>query len=92
MNDFEIVLLQLVAKGNGKWSWYDIGNRLPGPYLEKSSEMMTNLKHLAEMGYVLHETKPGEARDRWKLLSKGRCYLESRIDLKSERFDVGTDD
>lgn len=71
MTDFEIILLRLVAKGKGQWSWYEIGNRLPGPYLNQASEMMDILKQLADLGYINHHTEVGEARDRWELSDKG---------------------
>ncbi|MBE2193648.1 MAG: hypothetical protein IAE83_05695 [Anaerolinea sp.] len=81
MTDFEIALLKLVARGEGQWSWYEIGMRLPGPYLSKSKDMMITLKRLAEMGYVIHETKAGEARDRWELSPKGQSFLDSLSDM-----------
>ena len=78
MDDFEMVLLQLVAKGNGKWSWYEIGNRLPGPYLDKSPEMYKVLEKLAGEGFiVLRSAKP---LDKWELTSKGKEVLETLSD------------
>jgi PadR family transcriptional regulator PadR len=81
MMDFQIALLKLVAKGNGQWSWYEIGNRLPGPYLDKSAEMFDSLKHLVDEGYLVHHTEEGQAGDRWELSAKGKDILDKRLDL-----------
>ncbi len=75
MNDFEIVLLQLVAKGDGKWSWYEIGNRLPGPFLQRTPEMYKILEKLASEGLVT--LRPAKPLDKWELTSKGRETLEA---------------
>ncbi len=77
MTGFELVLLELVAKGNGEWSWYEIGKRLPGPYLDQAPEMMQTLNHLVEEGYLLHHTKAGQARDRWELSATGRKMTDN---------------
>jgi DNA-binding PadR family transcriptional regulator len=78
MDDFEILLLRLVAKGDGKWSWYEIGNRLPGDHLHRAPEMYTVLEKLAKEGFiVLHPAKP---LDKWELTLKGREVLEALSD------------
>jgi len=81
MTDFQSVLLKLVAKGNGQWSWYEIGNRLPGPFLDKSAEMFDTLKHLVDEGYLVHHTEAGQARDKWELSSMGKEVLDKLLDL-----------
>jgi hypothetical protein len=81
MTDFQIVLLKLIAKGNGQWSWYEIASRLPGSFLDKSVEMIHTLKHLADKGYAIHHTEEGQARDRWELSSMGKDLLDKSLDL-----------
>jgi PadR family transcriptional regulator PadR len=76
MTDFEIVLLQMVARGNGQWSWHTIANRMPVEFIPQAPEMMATLQRLLTMGYVTRQVIGDGPMDRWELTPAGRQVLD----------------
>ena len=64
LTQLEFVLLQLVAKGDGKWSWYEIAQALSRLDVPREPDMMQVLKKLAAEGLLNREIQPGSPRDR----------------------------
>lgn len=72
LTQLEFVLLQLVAKGEGKWSWYEIAQALSRLDVPREPDMMQVLKKLAAEGFLNREVQPGSPRDRWELTLSGQ--------------------
>ncbi|MGL5058665.1 MAG: type II toxin-antitoxin system HicB family antitoxin [Microcoleus sp.] len=75
LTQLELVLLELVAKGQGKWSWYELANALSRRDVPRKPDMMVVLKKLAADGFVRRFTETNSPRDRWELTSEGSILL-----------------
>ncbi|WP_254566911.1 helix-turn-helix transcriptional regulator [Oscillatoria sp. HE19RPO] len=75
LTQLELILLQLVAKGEGKWSWYEIAQALSRLDVPREPDMMEVLKKLAAEGFLTREVQPGSPRDRWELTQAGKKRL-----------------
>lgn len=73
----ELVLIQLVAKGNGNWSWYEIASHLSRLDVPREPDMMVVLKKLAAEGLLKRYVQTGSPRDRWELTSTGVLVVEA---------------
>ena len=83
LTQLELVLLQLVEKGKGKWSWYELANALSRRDVTREPDMMTVLKNLCQRGLVKRYVEKESPRDRWELTSKGEVLLNiDNINLK----------
>lgn len=76
LTQLELMLLQLIEKGKGQWSWYEIANALSRQDVPREPDMMTVLKNLARQGFVKRYIEPGSPRDRWELTSEGELLLQ----------------
>jgi PadR family transcriptional regulator PadR len=76
LTELELVLLQLIKKGQGKWSWYELANALSRRDVPREPDMMTVLKHLLDQGLVKRYIESGSPRDQWELTSDGEKMLE----------------
>jgi len=86
LTQLELVLLELVAKGQGKWSWYELANALSRRDVPREPDMMVVLKKLAAEGLVKRYVETNSPRDRWELTPEGsmvlanpKAYSQSRI-------------
>ena len=86
LTQLELVLLELVAKGQGKWSWYELANALSRRDVPREPDMMVVLKKLAVDGLVKRYVETNSPRDRWELTPEGsmvlanpKAYSQSRI-------------
>lgn len=86
LTQLELVLLELVAKGQGKWSWYELANALSRRDVPREPDMMVVLKKLAADGLVQRYVATNSPRDRWELTPEGsmvlanpKAYSQSRI-------------
>ena len=77
LTQLELVLLQLVEKGKGKWSWYELANALSRRDVTREPDMMTVLKNLSQRGLVKRYVEKESPRDRWELTSKGEALLKN---------------
>jgi PadR family transcriptional regulator PadR len=75
LTQLELVLLELVAKGQGKWSWYELANALSRRDVPREPDMMVVLKKLAADGLVKRYIETGSPRDRWELTPEGSMVL-----------------
>lgn len=75
LTQLELILLQLVAKGEGIWSWYEIAQALSRLDVPREPDMMEVLKKLAAEGFLTREVQPGSPRDRWELTQAGKKRL-----------------
>lgn len=75
LTQLELVILELVAKGQGKWSWYELANALSRRDVPRSPDMMVVLKKLAADGLVKRYIETGSPRDRWELTAEGSIFL-----------------
>ncbi|WP_026731181.1 hypothetical protein [Fischerella sp. PCC 9605] len=75
LTQLELVLLELVAKGEGNWSWYEIASSLSHIDVPREPDMMVVLKNLAAEGLLKRYVEPGSPRDRWELTSAGNKIL-----------------
>lgn len=65
LNKIELVLLELVAKGAGNWSWDEIGQALSSRDVERETDMMVAIiKKLAVDGLLKRYVEPGNPRYR----------------------------
>ncbi|HLP88288.1 MAG TPA: hypothetical protein VK184_06815 [Nostocaceae cyanobacterium] len=69
------MLLKLVAKGEGKWSWYEIANSLSRLDVPREPDMMVILKDMQSKGWLQRYIQPGSPRDRWELTPDGNKIL-----------------
>jgi PadR family transcriptional regulator PadR len=76
LTQLELVLLQLVEKGKGEWSWYELANALSCRDVPREPDMMTVLKNLCQLGLVKRYVEKESPRDRWELTSKGEVLLK----------------
>jgi PadR family transcriptional regulator PadR len=76
LTQLELVLLQLIERGKGQWSWYELANALSRRDVPREPDMMTVLKNLAERGLVERYVEKESPRDHWKLTSKGEFLLK----------------
>lgn len=76
LTQLEFVLLQLVAKGEGQWSWYEIAQALSRLDVPREPDMMQVLKKLATEGFLNREVQPGSPRDRWELTEAGKSKIQ----------------
>ncbi len=63
VTQLELVLLELVAKGEGNWSWYEIANHLSRLDVSREPDMMVVLKNLATKGLLTRYVQPGSPRE-----------------------------
>ena len=85
LTQLELVLLELVAKGQGKWSWYELANALFSRYLPREPDMMVVLKKLAVDGLVKRDIETNSPRDRWELTPVGSMVLtDAKADTQSK--------
>ncbi|MFB2772213.1 hypothetical protein ACE1AT_23435 [Pelatocladus sp. BLCC-F211] len=75
LTQLELVLLKLVAKGEGNWSWYEIASSLSRLDVPREPDMMIVLKNLAAEGLLRRYVEQGSPRDRWELTSAGNKIL-----------------
>ncbi|MEG4024584.1 hypothetical protein [Microcoleus sp. S13C4] len=75
LTQLELVLLELVAKGQGKWSWYELANALSRRDVPREPDMMVVLKKLAADGLVQRYVETNSPRDRWELTPEGSMVL-----------------
>ncbi|WP_413174420.1 hypothetical protein [Anabaena azotica] len=75
LTQLELVLLQLVSKGKGGWSWYEIANSLSRLDVPREPDMMTVLKDMKSKGLVERYIQPGSPGDRWELTPAGSEIL-----------------
>ncbi|MCW6049144.1 hypothetical protein K4039_03370 [Lyngbya sp. CCAP 1446/10] len=75
LTQLELVLLELVAKGQGKWSWYELANALSRRDVPREPDMMVVLKKLSADGLVKRYVETGSPRDRWELTAQGSILL-----------------
>ena len=71
----ELVMLELVTKGQGKWSWYELANALSRRDVPREPDMMVVLKKLAADGLVQRYIETGSPRDRWELTTERTIFL-----------------
>lgn len=77
LTQLELVLLQLIEKGQGQWSWYELANALSRRDVPREPDMMTVLKNLIQQDLVKRYVESGSPRDRWELTLKGEFLLKS---------------
>ena len=75
LTQLELVLLELVAKGQGKWSWYELANALSRRDVPREPDMMVVLKKLAADGLVKRYVETNSPRDTWELTPEGSMVL-----------------
>lgn len=75
LTQLEIVLLELVDKGQGKSSWYELANALSRRDVPREPDMMVVLKKLANKGLLQRYVESGSPRDRWELTPEGKNLL-----------------
>jgi DNA-binding PadR family transcriptional regulator len=76
LTQLELTLLQLVAKGEGEWSWYEIAQALSRLDVPREPDMMQVLKKLVAEGFLNREVQPGSPRDRWELTEAGKTKIQ----------------
>ncbi|RCJ28649.1 hypothetical protein A6770_23105 [Nostoc minutum NIES-26] len=87
LTQLELVLLKLVAKGQGNWSWYELANSLSRLDIPREPDMMVVLKDLAAKDLLERHIQPGSPRDRWELTPAGtKILIESQyyLDMTSQ--------
>ena len=82
LTQLELVLLQLIEKGKGQWSWYELANALSRRDVPREPDMMTVLKDLAQRELVKRYVEKESPRDRWELTSKGEFLLNQKLTYK----------
>lgn len=82
LTQLELVLLELVAKGEGNWSWYELANALSRRDVPREPDMMEVLKKLAAEGLLKRYVKTGSPRDRWELTLRGMIRKSQQDDKK----------
>ncbi|MBD2386551.1 hypothetical protein [Cylindrospermum sp. FACHB-282] len=75
LTQLELVLIKLVAKGQGNWSWYELANSLSRLDVPREPDMMVVLKDLVAKGLLERHIQPGSPRDRWELTPAGTKIL-----------------
>ncbi|MEG4325796.1 hypothetical protein [Microcoleus sp. herbarium5] len=75
LSQLELVLLELVAKGQVKWSLYELANALSRRDVPREPDMMVVLKKLAADSLVQRYIETGSPRDRWELTTEGTILL-----------------
>ncbi|MDF2388141.1 hypothetical protein JMG10_42355 [Nostoc ellipsosporum NOK] len=82
LTQLELVLLKLVAQGQGNWSWYELANSLSRLDVPREPDMMVVLKDMVAKGLVERHIQPGSPRDRWELTPTGtKILMESQYHL-----------
>ena len=71
LTQLELVLLQLIQKGQGKWSWYELANALSRCDVPREPDMMEVLKKSEKEGLILREVKENSPRDAYSLTDEG---------------------
>jgi predicted ArsR family transcriptional regulator len=87
VTQLEFILLELVAKGEGKWSWYELANALSRRDVPREPDMMVVLKQLAADGLLIRHMEAGSPRDRWELTAEGNAIL---IEQTNEKIKLAT--
>ncbi|AFW94873.1 MULTISPECIES: hypothetical protein [Nostocales] len=77
LTQLEFILLKLVEKGKGQWSWYELANALSRQDVPREPDMMEVLKNLAHRGLVNRSVEQDSPRDRWELTLEGIVVLEA---------------
>lgn len=71
LTQLELVLLKLVIKGKGQWSWYEIASHLSRLDVPREPDMMVVLKKMVADGFLNRYVESGSPRDRWKITPEG---------------------
>ena len=82
LTQLELVLLQLIEKGKGQWSWYELASALSRRDVPREPDMMAVLKNLAQRELVKRYVEKTSPRDRWELTSKGEFFLNQNLTYK----------
>ena len=75
LTQLELVLLALVARGQGKCNWYQLAKQLSYRDVPREPDMMVVLKKLAADGLVKRYIETGSWRDRWELTAEGSILI-----------------
>lgn len=81
LTQLELVLLEFVKKGQGKWSWYEIASALSRRDVPREPDMMVVLKKLAQEGFIQRYLESDSPRDRWELTAEGEKLLNHQISI-----------
>jgi len=72
MSEIELIILQLVSRGEGKYSWYEIAQGLSRLDVPREPDMLSVLKKLEIEGLLTRRIEPDSPRDSWELTGEGR--------------------
>ncbi|MEG4807745.1 hypothetical protein QUA82_08470 [Microcoleus sp. F8-D3] len=75
LTQLELVLLALVARGQGKCNWYQLAKQVSYRDVPRSPDMMVVLKKLAADGLVKRYIETDSWRDRWELTAEGSMLM-----------------
>jgi len=75
LTQLELVIFELVAKGQGNWSWYELANALSRRDVPREPDMMVVLKKLSADGLVKRYIETASPRERWELTAEGWIWL-----------------
>jgi PadR family transcriptional regulator, regulatory protein PadR len=75
LTQLELVLLALVARGQGKCNWYQLAKQISCRDVPRSPDMMVVLKKLAADGLVKRYIETDSWRDRWELTAEGSILM-----------------
>jgi len=88
LTQLELVLLELVAKGQGRWSWYELANALSRRDVPREPDMMIVLKKLATDGFVTRYIETNLPRDRWELTPEGSIVIANKTPHRQHKIII----
>jgi PadR family transcriptional regulator PadR len=76
LTKLKLTILELIEKGKGQWSWYELAQALSNRDVAREPDLMVVLHQLADENLVKEYVEKGSPRDRWELTSLGFRQLK----------------
>jgi hypothetical protein len=75
--DMKRIIVELIAKNDGKWTWYQLERGLNSRGLGGHANTIAELEGLIESGLVGTKTDPSYPAPLYTVTEKGRLFLAS---------------
>lgn len=76
LTKLKLTILELIEKGKGQWSWYELAQALANRDVLREPDLMVVLHQLAEESLVKEYVETASPRDRWELTPLGVQQLK----------------
>jgi hypothetical protein len=79
LEDLELAILQLVAKGKGEWRWHNVASHLSSRGMIGSYNLIHVFKDMMSKGWVKETTTSDHPHPKWDITELGSEVLKTRM-------------